>query len=815
MKDIAGDLRYAVRTLAKNPGFAAAAVLTLALGIGANGAVFSVLRALLLRPLPYSQPERLVMVWSRWTAFPKTWVSVEEYRTWDEAGCFTGLALFDPGTVNLTGGGEPEQIGSARVSANLFDVLGVKPILGRSFLAAETGRSPGHVVVLSEELWRRRFGGDRSIVGAAIDVDGVPATVVGVMPAGFKLPLDYSTQTPSALWQPFDEPLRGAFTFRPSGGDHNYYAVGRLRPGVSAARAWTRLRGLAGGLTAAGLYPLTWHFQPLVVPVVDEVLGPLRIALLVLCGAVGFVLLIACANVANLLLVRGMQRRRELAVRMALGAAPGRLVRQLLAESCMLAGLGGAAGLGLSWLAVRAILRFAPAEIPRAAEIGMDAGVVTFVAGVSLATALISGLAPALQFSRPDLQASLKEGGRSAGGQGARGGRLQSLMVVAEVALAMVLLMGANLMLRTFSSLSRVNPGFRADHVLTLGVSPSRARYPRAEAMIRLYDEMLESVRALPGVAAAGAVRNLPLASELGDWGLKVEGYAPPPGEKVQADWQIATPGYFEAMGIPLRRGRLFTAADRRDSQPVMVVSEALAQRFWPDRDPIGRRIRASTPRWHTVVGVVADVRHNGLTAAVKGTWYVPRSQFDLATGAAIYPMTLVIRTAGDPAAWAAPVRAAIHAIDPRLPLSAVRSLDDVVAGAVAKQRFTTFFLLLCSALALTLAAVGVYGVVRFRVGARSREIGLRMALGARPGQLLRRVVSQGMGPVAAGLAIGSFAALGLTRFLGGLLYGVEPQDPLTLLASVITLALVALAATWLPARRAVRVDPLAVLREE
>jgi putative ABC transport system permease protein len=815
MKDIASDLRYAVRTLAKNPGFAAAAVLTLALGIGANGAVFSVLRALLLRPLPYAQPERLVMVWSRWSAFPKTWVSVEEYRTWEEAGCFAGLALFDPGTVNLTGGAEPEQVGSARVSANLFDVLGVRPLLGRSFTPEEAGSPPAHVVVLSEELWRRRFGGDRGILGAAVDVDGVPETVVGVMPAGFKLPQDYNTTTPSALWRPFDQPLRGAFTFRPSGGDHNDYVVGRLRPGVSAERAAARLRGLAGGLTAAGLYPPAWHFEPLVVQVIDEVLGPLRIALLVLCGAVAFVLLIACANVANLLLVRGMQRRRELAVRMALGAAPGRLVRQLLAESCMLAGLGGAAGLGLSWLAVRAILRFAPAEIPRAGEIGMDAGVAAFVASVALAAALIFGLAPALRLSRPDLQASLKEGGRAAGGQGVRGGRLQSLTVVAEVAMAVVLLMGANLMLRTFSSLSRVNPGFHADHVLTLDVSPSRARYPRPEAMIRLYDEMLESIRRLPGVAAAGAVRKLPLASELGDWGLQVEGFAPPPGEKVQGDWQIATPGYFEAMGIPLQRGRLFTAADRRDAEPVMVVSEAMAQRFWPGRDPIGRRIRASTPRWHRVVGVVGDVRHNGLTAQVKGTWYVPRSQFDLATGAAIYPMTLVIRTAGDPAAWAAPVRAAIHAVDARLPVSAVRPLESVVAGAVAKQRFTTFFLLLCSALALALAAVGVYGVVRFRVGARSREIGLRMALGARPGQLLRGVVSQGMAPVAAGLAIGALAALGLTRFLGSLLYGVEPQDPPTLLASVVTLALVALAATWLPARRAARVDPLVVLREE
>jgi putative ABC transport system permease protein len=818
MRNLGRDFRHAARTLAKNPGFTAVAALTLALGIGANGAVFSVLRALLLRPLPYAQPERLVMVWGRWSAFPKTWLSVEEYRTYAGAGCFEGLALFDPGQANLTGGAEPERIGSALVSANVFEVLGVRPLLGRSFSAAEVGRQPANVVILSEEIWRRRFGGARSILGTSIDVNGVPKTVVGVMPSGFKLPLDYASPAPSALWLPLDEDLTGAFAFRPAGGDHNYDAIGRLRPGVSVAQARARLRGLADGFTAAGLYPRSWHFQPLVIPVVADLMGPLRIALLALGGAVGFVLLIACANVANLLLVRGMLRRKEFAVRLALGAAPGQLLRQLLAESCMLSTLGGAAGLGLTWLGVRAIVAFAPLDIPRVGEVGMDGGTAGFVAAVALATALLFGLAPAVQFSRPDLRASLNESGRGAAGPGVGGGRFQSLMVVAEVALAMVLLMGASLMVRTFRTLSQVDPGFRAGHLLTMGVSPSRVKYPRAEALIGLYDEILESVRRVPGIKTAGAVRALPLATELGDWGLQVEGFAPPAGERVQGDWQIVTPGYFETMGIPLRAGRFFTAADRRDAQPVIVISAAMAQRFWPGKDPIGRRIRVKgpgAPRFSTVVGVVGDVLHNGLTAQAKGTWYLPRSQFDLSAGSLIPGMTLVIKTAGNPADWTGSVRAAIRAIDPQLPVSEVRALQDVVGGAVARQRFTMSFLLLCSALGLTLAAVGVYGVVRCRVGAGLREIGLRMALGARPGQVLRRVVTQGMGLVAVGLGLGILAALFLTRFLSSLLYGVGAADPLTMLVTAIILGLVALAATWLPARRAARVDPMIVLREE
>jgi putative ABC transport system permease protein len=818
MTDLSRDFRHALRTLAKSPGFTAAAVLTLALGIGANGAVFSVLRALLLRPLPYAQPERLVMVWSRWSAFPKTWVSVPEYRIYGDAGCFDGLALFDLGKTNLTGGSEPERIGSALVSANLFDVLGVRPILGRSFTAAEVGTRPANVVILGEDLWRRRFGGARGILGTSIDINGVPKTVVGVMPAAFRLPLDYNSQTPSALWLPVDEELSGAFSLPPMGGNHGYYAIGRLRPGIGVAQARARLVGIADRLTAAGLYPRAWRYQPLVIPVVTDILGPLRVALLVLCGAVGFVLLIACANVANLLLVRGMQRRKEFAVRMALGAAPGRLVRQLLAESCTLSVLGGAAGLALSYAGVRAILIAAPAGIPRVGEVGLDAATVAFVALVSLATALISGLAPALQFSRPDLHASLKEAGRTAAGPGAGGGRLQSLMVVVEVALAVVLLSGASLMIRTFRSLSQVDPGFRADRVLTLGLSPSRVKYPQAETLIGFYDEVLEDVRRMPGIEAAGAVQALPLATELGDWGMEVEGYMPPPGETVQGDWQIATPGYFETMGIPLRRGRLFTAADRREAQPVILISEAMANRFWPGKDPVGRRIRVKgsrIPRFSTVVGVVGDVRHNGLTAQVKGAWYLPRSQFDLSTGSVIYGMTLVIKTDGNPADLASRVRAVIHAIDPQLPISEVRSLREVVGGALSGPRFTMFFLLLCSVLALVLAAVGVYGVVRFRVGARTREIGLRMALGAQAGQVVGRVVSQGMVLAAAGLGVGILAALILTRFLSSLLYGVEAADPPTLLVAAVTLGLVALAATWLPSRRAARVDPLILLRDE
>ncbi len=818
MTKLLSDFRYAVRVLVKSPGFTLGAVLTLALGIGITGSVSSLLRTLLLRPLPYAQPETLVMVWNRWSDFPKTWLSTQEYRAYGDAGCFSGVALFQPGQANLTSGGEPERIGSALISANLFDVLGVKPILGRTFTAAEVSREPANVVLLSEELWRHRFGGSAGILDASIDINGVPKTVVGVIPAGFKLPLDYSSQTPSALWMPLDENLQGAYSVPPRGGDHNYDAVARLRPGVSLEQARARMKALAAGLTASRIYPREWHFEPLLIPIATDILGPIRIALLVLAGAVGLVLLIACANVANLLLVRGLLRRKEFAVRVALGAAPGQLLRQMLTESAVLSLFGGLAGLWLSYLGVRALLFSHPVGIPRVDEVGMDPEVVAFIILISLATALIFGLSPALRFSRPDLQGILKESGRGSAGPGREGGRFQSLMVVAAVALAVVLLTGASLMIRTSWSLSQVDPGFRTIDVLTLGVSPSQAKYSKPELMVGLYDRILNNVRALPGVKTAGAVRFLPLAANVGDWGLEVEGYSPPSGQLLRADWQVVTPGYFETMGIPLLKGRLFAQTDRRDSQPVIIVSESLARRYWPGLDPIGRRIRisgGSTPPWSTVIGVVGDVRHQGLTADVKQTWYLPQSQFDLSTGFQVSEMTVVLRTAGDPASFVMPVSAAIHSVDPQLPVSNARSLQDVVMGAVSGQRFIMFFLVLCSTLALTLAAIGVYGVVRFRVASQTREIGLRVALGAQTGQVVSRVVSQNMTLVGLGLGVGLCIALAVTRFLSSLLYGVKAQDLTTLLVAAISFGLVALGAIYLPARKVASVDPLIVLREE
>jgi putative ABC transport system permease protein len=813
------DLRFALRTLAKKPGFTLVVVLVLALGIGAGGAVGSVVRGLLLRPLPYATPERLAMLWVRWAGFPKTWLSVAEFRAFEDAGCFAGLGLYDPGKVNLTGNAEPERVGSAQVSVNLFDVLGVPPILGRGFTDAEAQARPARVVILSEELWRRRFGADRGILGTAVSINGTPRTVVGVMPAGFKLPSDYGSQTPSALWLPLPVHLHGPYSFPHTGGQHGYSAVGRLRAGVSLTQARARLRVVADGLIANGIYPLDFHFEPLLIPLLEDILGPLRKALLALCGAVGFVLLIACANVANLLLVRGMQRRRELAVRTALGAAPGRLVRQMLTESVVLSLLGGAVGLWLSYAAVRAIVHLNPADLPRVGEVRVDWATVAFVVLLSLLSALVVGLAPVLQLSRRDLQGYLKEGSRSATGPGARSGRVQSLIVVTEVALAVVLLMGTNLMIRTFWALSRVDPGFRVDHVLTAEISPPYVKYRTPASLNRVYDEILDGVRQIPGVQAAGAVRSLPLATELGDWTLQVDGYAPPTGEPPSADWQVVSPGYFEAMRIPLRQGRLLTGADRHETQPVMVISEAMARAFWSGKDPIGRRIRLLGGKpdapWCTVVGVVGDVRHDGLTAQVKQTWYMPLSQFDLSASLPGYDMTLVARTAKDPSELSRPLRDAIRGVDPQLPISDLRSLEAVVASATSRQRFTMFFLVVSSTLALTLAAIGVYGVVRFRVSTLTREIGLRMALGAPAAQVVWQVVSAGMGLVVAGLAIGVVAALALTRSLESLLYGVRVGDFLTTLAAAVILGLVAVTAIYLPARRAALVDPLVVLRDQ
>jgi putative ABC transport system permease protein len=811
------DLRFALRNLLKRPGFAAVAIVTLAIGIGANGAVASVVRALLLRPLPYAAQDRLVSLWSSWSDFPKSWMGVEEARAWGDAGVFEGVALFGAGQSSLTGGAEPERVGSAVVSPNLFTVLGVNPKLGRTFRPEEAHDKPAPVVMLSEELWRRRFGARPGLVGDSVSINGVPLTVVGIMPAGFKLPSDYASATPSELWTPFDEEWTGAYTVPLRGGSHNYDCVARLRSGVSVTQADARMRAVVADMTTRGIYPQNWHFGLVVLPVANEVLGPLRIALLVLTGAVGFVLLIACANVANLLLARGFERRKEFAVRMALGAAPHRLVGQLLVESGLLALGGGALGLWLAAVGVRLLRASDIASLPRQGEITVDGTVMAFVVVLALVTPFLFGLAPALEFARADLQERLKKGNRTTMGS-TESRRFQSAMVASAVAFSMILLVGASLMVRTSRALSAVHPGFRADGVLTLEVAPARVRVPHPEQLIALYDDVLDRIRRLPGVTAAGAVRMLPLATEMGDFGMQVEGYTPPPGERIAAGWQVVTPGYFEALTIPVLAGRTVTTADSRQAPAVIVVSQSLAQRFWPGQTALGHRIKVNGAKdspWRTVVGVVGDVLHDGLTAQIRQTWYIPQSQFDLSTGFRIDPMTVVIKTAGDPMAQAAPVRNLLRAVDPDLPAAGVRTFAAIAAGAQGRQRFTMLFLSLCSLLALLLAAVGIDGVVRTQVNGRRREIGLRMALGARRNGVVGRVVLESMGPVATGLLVGVLAALGLSRFLESLLFGVPAHDPATIAAAALCLGLVGLAASYFPALRAASVDPLLVLRDE
>ena len=827
------DLRQAGRGLARSPRFTAAAVLTLALGLGAAATVVSLVEGMLLRPLPYERPDEVATVWSRWREFPKTWVSEGEYRYYRQRShAFTDLAIYDPREVTLGsrgGGEEPLRLGAASVSPNLFQVLGVRPILGRGFTDQEAQPGGAAPAILGEELWSRRFARDAAILGRTVEVDGVPRLVVGVMPAGFRLPQDYGSATPSALWLPLIAESTSAAgasgkspagdsvesAVPPNGGDHGFYAVGRLRGGLTAPRAAAELRLLIGRLAARGVYPPEMRFEPLVIPVLDDLLGALRPALLVLVAAVGLMLLIACANLANLLLARGMRRGGELAIRVALGAGRGRLVRQLMAEGMLIATLAWAAGLCFAGAGVKFLVALAPASLPRIGEVSLDARVMAFTFVLAQATALIFGLLPVLQLARLEPQRTLRGGGHEVGRDASRR-RAHGLLVAAEMAMAVVIAIGAGLLSRSFVALLRVDLGFRPAQVLTLRVGLPRARYADPLRVTAFFDRLTEQVRSLPGVVAAGAARVLPLASQMGDYGLQVEGYVPPMGDRAKGEWQAVTPGYFETMGMAVTRGRAFTAADRLGAPPVMVISEAMARKFWPGRDPIGRRVRvrgAANPPWSVVVGVVGDVHHNGIAAGTKETWYLPHAQFHASTGFAVSQMTLAIKSAGDPMALAAPVRAMVRSIDPALPVSQVRPLQAVVDDAASPTRFAMLFLLLCSSLSLGLAAIGVYSVIAFLAGARTREIGVRMALGARRGEVTRLMMRDGFGMAALGVGAGAAAALGLARLIAQLLYGVAPTDPATLAGVAALLLGTALAAGYLPARRAARVDPLAALR--
>ncbi|WP_342379725.1 ABC transporter permease [Myxococcus stipitatus] len=819
MSDVTQDLRLSLRMLSRSPVFTVVAVLTLALGIAANTAIFSVVNAVLLSPLPFPEQDRLVMAWSRTPAMPRWSVAPANFLDWRAQGdVFEGLAAFSQLHVSLSGDDMPERLRGASVSANYFQVLGVGAALGTTFqpVAGETG--PRHVVVLSHGLWKRRFGSDPGIIGRSIRLDERSHEVVGVMPERFTLPDIGPRKTtptePAELWIPaplHDIPQLGANAGMDlsQSRDTSYLRVlGRLKPGVTLERASAAMSAVARRLEQE--YPVSnLHSGVTLVPLREQIVGDVRPVLWVLLAAVGLVMAIACANVANLFLVRAAARRQEMAVRAALGAGRGRMMRQLLTESLVLALLAGALGVFLAAWGLDGLMSLVPAELPRLGEVRVDERVLAFALCVSLATGVLFGLLPALQASRPDLNGVLRQtgGGKLAGGQ-----RSRDALVVGEVALALVLLIGAGLLLRTLWRLQDVDPGFREESVLTWSLSLPADKYPDEARQGAFFQQVAERVASLPGVKSAGAATDLPLGGANIWFDVEVEGRAPPsPDESSNVGFQVVTSGYFQSLGIPLRRGREVTVLDTRATQPVVVLNESAARRFFPEGEAVGQRLRlgdSSTP-WLTVVGVVGDTRYDGPDKDARPEAYVPALQRSL------FFMSFAARTSLEPLALAGSVRSAVAALDKDLPLSALRTMEQRVEAATARPRFVSLLVAVFALLSLLLAGVGLSGVMAYSARQRTREIGIRMALGARPSDVLRMVLGQGMRLALAGVALGLLGAWALTRVLSSQLFGVSATDPVVFGSLSVLVAGVALLATWLPAYRATRVDPQVALRAE
>jgi putative ABC transport system permease protein len=819
MDTLLQDLRYAFRALRRTPAVTAVAIITLALGIGANSAIFSVLRGMLWRPLPYAEPEHATMLWSHWRGWDRTWVSAPEYADYAaQSQIFTSVGAYYSTALTVTGGGEAERLPAGVVTASVFDVLGVKPLLGRTFLAEEDLPNGSPAVVIGEGVWKRRFASDPAIVGQSLQLNARPYTVVGVMPEAFRLPDDFAGSERTQIWVP----IQLGTPTPDNRGSHGLLAVGRLRPGLEAGPAQVLLDQFVAGMKQTYQQNYGPEFGVTLVTLPDEILGKVRPALLVLLGAVGLVLLIACGNVANLLLVRGEARQRELAIRTALGAGRARMIRQLLTESVLLAVLGGGAGIVLAAWGVDALPAINPSSLPRAEAIQIDLPVLLGTLALSLATGILFGLVPAWHLVRSETRSdALRETTRSVTA-GVAGRRFRRVLIGAEVALAVVLVIGAGLLMRSFSRLTSVSPGFEPRGVLTMRLSLPAATYPTRTAVRAFYDRLFERVRALPGVEVAGAIRGLPLGDVLGDWGANIPGYTPPPNEGTPVDFQVASADYFRAMGIPLRKGRFLSESDREGAgAPVIMINEAAARKYWQGRDPVGTRMRLRADAdslWRTVVGVVGDVHHRGITEQARPEMYLPQLQVFLTAGDSDVPsrsMILTLRVSGDPMAQAAPVRRIIADLDRGLAVSDVRTLEDVVSRSIAAPRFTATLIGVFAALALVLAAVGIYGVVAYVVAQRTTELGIRVALGARAADVLRLVVGQGMQPVGYGLAAGVLAALVLSRLLTGLLFGITHTDVTTYAGVTVLLGTVALLACWMPARRAARTDPMIALRSE
>ena len=807
LSDLGQDLRYGLRMLAKNPAFTIIAVLALALGIGANSAIFSVVNRVLLQPLPYKNPEQLVIVWEENSkqGFPKDTPAAANYVDWrDQNHVFEAMAAIGDISFNLTGVGDPERMDGRRVSASLFPLLGVEPQLGRAFRPEEDKPGANQVVIMSYGLWQRRFGGDPGIIGKPINLNGKSFTVVGVMPRSFQFPTRNDQ-----LWIPI------AFDAKEAGnrGAHYLEVIARLKPGITLEQAQAEMTTIAARLQQK--YPATnTSIGAVVTPLHEQVVGKIKAALLVLLGAVAFVLLIACANVANLLLARAAVRQKEIALRLALGASRARLIRQFLTESVLLASLGGMVGLLFSLAGLSVLKGFIPPNISQAQNISIDAKVLMFTMLVSLVTGLIFGLAPALQAAHFNLNDTLKESGRDSAA-GSRGNRIRGLLVISEVAVSFILLIGAGLLINSFLRLRNVDPGFRADHVLTMTIVLPDVRYPDRKRRAPFYDELIRRVEALPGVTSAAVVTDVPLTNSGNSVGVSIEGRADPAPDRMPiVITRMISSHYFKTMSIPLLNGRELTEQDKADSTPVAVISETTARLFWPGEDPLGKRIKvgesASTNQWLTVVGVVKDVRQYELGIEPKPQMYLPHSQNEF-----FDPRALVVRTNVDPLSLAATVRKTVWEIDKDQPVSDINTMEQVVSESVARQRFSMLLLGVFAGLALVLAAVGIYGVMSYSVAQRTHEIGIRMALGAQRNDVLRLTIWQGFKLVITGVTIGLAVAFVLTRVMSSLLFGISATDPITFLAISFVLVAVALIASYVPALRATRVDPMLALRYE
>ena len=822
MNALLADLRYAFRNFANNPGFTAAVILSLAIGIGANASIFSITDALLLRPLPYKNSDRLMILWNRSPGLNilQDWFSPAQYFDIKNGHSgFEQVAIAIGGNFNLTGSGDPERIGAIRISSNLLPMLGVNAIAGRLFTPEEDSPGRAGTAILTYGMWANRFGSDPHMLGKSLIINGVTYEVAGILPKSFSLPREvlpilYGTDH-ADLFLPLpmgaDAPQHRA--------NEDYNVLGTLKRGVTVTQAQAEMDALTARLRREHpeVYPPNGGLTFGIVPLLDQVVGDARRPLLILLGSVGFVLLIACANVANLQLARAVARQKEIAIRTALGASRARVIRQLLTESISLALCGGSLGIIFSFWAVKWIHVLGPKSIPRLYDIGVNGEALLFTLLISILSGVLFGLAPALRLGRLDLHATLKDESRGSAGSGAvwgRGNNLRRLLVISELALSVVLLIGAGLLIRSFARLQNVQPGFNAKNVLTLELTMTGKKYADKSAVLNTYRDLLDRLERLPGVSAAGAVTPIPLSATFA-WGpIVVDGRTPLPGEQfINADERVVSGHYFEAMQIPLLRGRLFNEHDTLASQRVIVIDEYMAQQFWPNENPIGKHIRFGTltaaSQLEEIVGVVGRIKQYTLDADSRIALYIPQTQ-NPSRG-----MNVVLRSTADPASLTSAVKDQLRALDPNLPMYDVRTMSQRVDESLASRRFSMLLLGLFASLALALAAIGTYGVMAYLVNQATREIGIRMALGATQQNILSLILRKGMTLALSGVALGLAAAFALTQLLRSQLFGINATDPATFVAIAVLLAGIALFASYIPARRAARIDPMISLRSE